>query len=104
MAQDFFAAFGNDEVGQIGTETTINSGDIAGILMIAVQALEKRTVQISVVESELEQKDAQIAVLKSEVEDLKAKQANFETLAARIDGLELRQNQSVQITAEQRGY
>src|SRR5262249_54086004 len=43
MAQDFFAAFGYDGVGQIGTETTINSGDLAGILMIAVQALEKRT-------------------------------------------------------------
>ena len=32
MAQDFFAAFGHDAVGQIGTETTINSGDMAGIL------------------------------------------------------------------------
>jgi hypothetical protein len=39
MAQDFFAAFGNDGVGEIGTETTLNSGDVVGILMIAVQAL-----------------------------------------------------------------
>ena len=39
MAQDFFAAFGHDAVGSIGTETTINSGDLAGILMSAVQAL-----------------------------------------------------------------
>src|SRR5215831_13330618 len=46
MAQDFFAAFGHDGVGQIGTETTINSGDLAGILMIAVQALEKRTAEL----------------------------------------------------------
>src|SRR5262249_23755041 len=45
MAQDFYAAFGHDGVGQIGSETTINSGDIAGILMIAVQALEKRTAE-----------------------------------------------------------
>ena len=43
MAQDFFAASGHDGVGQIGTETTINSGDMAGILIIAVQTLEKRT-------------------------------------------------------------
>ena len=70
MAQDFFAAFGQDGVGQIGTETTINSGDLAGILMIAVQALEKRT-------AELKQKEAQIAVLESQVEELKAKQAYF---------------------------
>jgi hypothetical protein len=83
MAQDFFAAFGHDGVGNIGTETTINSGDMAGILMIAVQALEKRTVQISVLESELRQKDAQLAVL-----------------VTRLDALELRQNQSLQIAAE----
>ena len=87
MAQDFFAAFGHDGVGRIGTETTINSGDIAGILMIAVQALEKRTAQVSVLESELKQKEAQIAML-----------------AARLDALELRQNQSIQVTAEQRAY
>jgi hypothetical protein len=43
MAQDFYAAFGHDGVGQIGSQTTINSGDLAGILMIAVQALELRT-------------------------------------------------------------
>ena len=92
MAQDFFAAFGHDGVGQIGTETTINSGDLAGILMIAVQALEKRT-------AELKQKEAQIAVLESKVEELKAKQASFESVAARLEALELRQHQSMQITA-----
>jgi len=76
MAQDFFAAFGHDGVGQIGSEMTINSGDMAGILMIAVQALEKRT-------AELKHKEAQIAAL-----------------AARLEALELRQNQSIQIAAE----
>ena len=40
MAQDFFGAFGHDGLGQIGSETTINSGDLAGILMVAVQAGE----------------------------------------------------------------
>ena len=93
MAQDFFAAFGYDGVGQIGSETTINSGDLAGILMIAVQALEKRT-------AELKQKEAQLAVLASKVEDLEAKHAYFETVAARVEALELRQKHSIQITAE----
>jgi hypothetical protein len=93
MAQDFFAAFGHDGLGQIGSETTINSGDMAGILMIAVQALEKRT-------AELKQKEAQIAVLQSDVKDLKAKHAYFETVAARLEALELRQNLSIQITAD----
>jgi len=86
MAQDFFGAFGDVGVGKIRSETTINSGDIAGVLMVAVQALEKRTVQISVLESELKQKDAQITAL-----------------AARLEALESRQNQSIQLTAEQRG-
>ncbi len=43
MAQDFFAAFGHDGVGTVGTDTTITSTDMDGILMIAAQALEKRT-------------------------------------------------------------
>jgi hypothetical protein len=89
MAQDFFAAFGHDGVGQIGSDTTINSGDLAGILMIAVQALEKRT-------AELKQKEAQIA-------ELKAKQAYFETVVARVEALELRNTQPIQITAEKDG-
>jgi trimeric autotransporter adhesin len=62
-AQEFFAAFGDDGVGQIGSETTINHGDLAGILMIAVQALEQRT-------RELQRKEARIAVLESRLEAL----------------------------------
>jgi hypothetical protein len=81
MAQDFFAAFGHDGIGQIGTETTINAGDLAGILMIAVQALEQRT-------AESRQKDARIAVLEAQVEALQAKQVDVETLAARLERLE----------------
>jgi hypothetical protein len=60
-AQDFFAAFGHDAVGTIGTPTTITSGDLDGILMIAVQALEKRTVE----------QEKQIADLNSEEEKIK---------------------------------
>lgn len=45
MAQDFFAAFGHDGIGTIGTPTTITSTDLDGILMIAAQALEKRSAQ-----------------------------------------------------------
>jgi hypothetical protein len=42
VAQEFFAAFGHDGVGQCGDSTTINSGDMAGILMIAVQTLNEK--------------------------------------------------------------
>lgn len=57
VAQEIFAAFGRDDVGTCGTPTTINSGDEAGILMIAIQALEKRT-------AEVEDLKAQIAELR----------------------------------------
>ena len=61
--------------------------------MIAVQALEKRT-------AKLKQNEAQIAVLQSEVKDLKAKQAYFETVAARLEAVELLKKPSIQITAD----
>ncbi|HEY6367822.1 MAG TPA: hypothetical protein VI585_23845 [Candidatus Binatia bacterium] len=93
MAQDFFLAFGHEGLGQIGSDTTINSGDLAGILMIAVQALEKRT-------AELKQKEAQLAALESKVEELKAKRAYFETVAARLERWSSETTTLIQITAE----
>ena len=54
VAQEFFAAFGHDGFGTIGTETTINSGDMAGILMIAIQALEKRTAENAELKARIE--------------------------------------------------
>ena len=53
MAQDFFAAFGQDGVGRIGSETTINSSDLFGVLMLAVNALEKRTTDLRAENAEL---------------------------------------------------
>jgi hypothetical protein len=50
--------------------------------------------------AELKQKEAQLAVLVSKIEDLEAKHAYFETVAARLEGLELRQNHSIQTTVE----
>jgi len=53
VAQEFFGAFGQDDVGTSGTPTTINSGDEAGILMIAVQALERRTAEVENLKAQL---------------------------------------------------
>ena len=64
VGQDFFAAFGNDGIGTIGTPTTITSTDMAGILMVAVQALDRRT--------------ADLATLKAENADLKARLEKLE--------------------------
>jgi len=73
VAQDFFAAFGHDGIGTIGTPTTINSGDMTGILMIAAQALERRT-------AELKEREARIADLEARLERLEGRVASY-TLA-----------------------
>lgn len=62
MAQEMFANFGNDGIGIIGNDTTIATADIDGVMMIAIQALEKRTAD--------QQRD--ISIFKKEVADLKA--------------------------------
>jgi Chaperone of endosialidase len=46
MAQDFYEAFGHDAIGAAGTPTTINSGDMAGVMMIAIKALATENVQL----------------------------------------------------------
>ena len=48
MAQDFFHAFGRDKYGAIGNDTTVNPIDMIGIDMAAIQALEKRTAQLTI--------------------------------------------------------
>jgi hypothetical protein len=67
MAQDFYAAFGLDG---IGSDTTINSSDIDGVNMAAIQALEKRTRQLQ------EENDQ----LKAKLEAMDAKMASIEKL------------------------
>ena len=47
VAQDFFAAFGDDGVGNIGSPTTITSTDMNGVLMLAVQALGKENAELN---------------------------------------------------------
>ena len=65
VAQDFFAAFGHDGVGTVGTPTTLNSGDVEGILMIAVQALSRDNDAFKAENAELK---ARIAALERSVE------------------------------------
>ena len=46
MAQDFYKAFGRDELGKIGCDTVINQQDFLGVNFIAIKALEKRTAEL----------------------------------------------------------
>jgi hypothetical protein len=53
MAQEIFQYFGKDELGTIGNDTTLATADIDGIIMICLQALEKRTAQLKKAKEEL---------------------------------------------------
>jgi hypothetical protein len=64
MAQDFYHAFGRDAIGVIGNDTTINQQDFLGVNLIAIQALEKRTRQISEQQQEIDALKKEIAELK----------------------------------------
>ena len=46
MAQEIFLYFGKDEYGTIGNDTTLATADMDGIMMICLQALEKRTEEL----------------------------------------------------------
>jgi hypothetical protein len=43
MAQDFYAAFGKDNYGTVGNDTTISQADMEGVSFVAIQALVNRT-------------------------------------------------------------
>ncbi|GAB3830555.1 tail fiber domain-containing protein [Hymenobacter jeollabukensis] len=62
MAQDFYQAFRLDGIGR---DTTINTIDIDGVNMVAIQALEKRTARLQQdneqLRAQLRQKDEQLA-------------------------------------------
>jgi hypothetical protein len=78
MAQDFFAAFGNDGIGTIGNDTTLSSADFDGINFIAIQALEKRTSQLQKENEQLRNKISQLENLVAALSE------NWQKLQAKI--------------------
>jgi hypothetical protein len=86
MAQDFYAAFGNDGVGSIGNDTTINQADMEGVSFIAIQALVKRTEELQKENETMKRKMEMIenknAFLSKENTELKAE------LSGRIEAIE----------------
>ena len=67
MAQEFYAAFGNDGIGTIGNDTTIASADFDGINFIAIQALEKRSKEQV---SSIQELESRIKVLENQNQEL----------------------------------
>lgn len=63
MAQEIFKYFGKDELGTIGCDTLLASADMDGIMMICLQALEKRTSDLKIKEEELQKAKQRITEL-----------------------------------------
>jgi hypothetical protein len=67
MAQEFFALFGQDALGEIGCDTLITTQDMEGLTLSAVQALVKENEQLknrlTQTETTLQQTNARLALL-----------------------------------------
>ena len=66
IAQEFYAAFGNDGVGTIGTSTSINSQDLDGVVLAAIQALQAQNRELRAL---LEKQQGEIESLKRTVKE-----------------------------------
>lgn len=75
MAQDFYSAFQLD-----ASDTTINTVDIDGVNMVAIQALKART-------DELKIKTAEIEILKARLENIQNDNSNLKTAKADVSDM-----------------
>lgn len=63
MAQDFYAAFGKDDLGKIGNDTLVNPIDLIGVAYSAIKALEKRTSEMEVLKNDNEMLKARLNIM-----------------------------------------
>jgi hypothetical protein len=71
MAQEIFHYFGKDELGPIGNDTTLSTSDMDGIIMICLQALEKRTAELQKATERIYSLENTITFLLTEIKELK---------------------------------
>jgi len=71
MAQEIFRYFGKDELGTIGNDTTLSTADMDGIIMICLQALEKRTSELKETTERISKLEKIISLLNAEINELK---------------------------------
>jgi len=84
MAQEWFAAFGHDGIGIIGTDTTLATADVDGVTLIAVQALEKRTAGMRETAATVLSLEARVKELQKENAELRARLQAVESAVRNI--------------------
>ena len=88
MAQDFYAAFGKDELGTIGEDKSINQADFDGVNPIAIKALIEEVNQLKAENSKLRSKASTLeehnANLQKETASLKS---DIDWIRNRLSGL-----------------
>lgn len=89
MAQDFFLAFGNDGMGVVGDDKSINQADFDGVNLIAIQALIKEVQQLKVDNQQL----------RVELEAARQDGQTTRELARRVGRIEAQLNTQLETTA-----
>ena len=70
MAQDFYSAFGKDEYGNIGNDSTVSPLDLLGVAYSAIKALEKRTETLQAQNNNMAEQIIAFKIMKGEMEKL----------------------------------
>jgi hypothetical protein len=82
MAQEIFHYFGKDEYGTIGNDTTLAPGDMDGIMIVCLQALEKRTTELKTAVSELQKANEKIALVEKNNSEMQKRMERLEQMIA----------------------
>jgi hypothetical protein len=94
MAQEFFAAFGNDGIGIIGNDTTLATADVDGVTLIAVKGLDARTREM---QAEMNDIRTEYAMLRKQNAQLMSK---LVTIERTLDTMNLPKIQTLTISAK----
>jgi hypothetical protein len=70
MAQEIYHFFGHDGKGAIGCDTLLASADMDGIMMICLQALEKRTGELQKANEKIAEHETRMHILEAKIEQL----------------------------------
>ncbi len=85
MAQDFYAAFGNDGIGEVGCDTLLATADFFGVSFIAIQALEKRARELKETQAQLQAKIEEVNTLKAKIDEIDELKAEMDKIRQMFD-------------------